>query len=67
MSDATRVPADHPALSGITVLERGWLSSNNIVVHAADDEPGALLVDTGVEAAFLAGISSSTTPCRSVP
>ena len=40
-------PADHPALTGITVLERGWLSSNNIVVHAAGDEPGALLVDTG--------------------
>ena len=37
----------HPALSGITVLERGWLSSNNILIHAAAGEPGAVLVDTG--------------------
>ena len=37
----------HPALAGITVLERGWLSSNNILVHAAADEAGAVLVDTG--------------------
>ena len=34
-------------LSGLTVLERGWLSSNNIVIHAATGEPGAVLVDTG--------------------
>ena len=38
---------DHPALAGLTVLERGWLSSNNTLVHAADDEPGAMLIDTG--------------------
>lgn len=37
----------HPALAGLTVLERGWLSSNNILVHAAPGEPGAVLVDTG--------------------
>lgn len=40
----------HPlaqALAGISVLERGWLSSNNILVHAAGDEPGAWLIDTG--------------------
>ena len=36
----------HEPLHGITVLERGWLSSNNVLVHAADGEPGALLVDT---------------------
>jgi len=35
------------ALRGITVLERGWLSSNNIVIHAAAGEPGAVLVDSG--------------------
>ncbi|MCK6422057.1 MAG: MBL fold metallo-hydrolase [Aquabacterium sp.] len=39
--------ATHPALRGITVLERGWLSSNNLIVHGAPGEPGALLVDTG--------------------
>jgi glyoxylase-like metal-dependent hydrolase (beta-lactamase superfamily II) len=37
----------HPALHGLTVLERGWLSSNNIVIHGVGDEPGAVLVDTG--------------------
>ena len=37
----------HAALRGLTVLERGWLSSNNIVIHAVGDEPGAVLVDTG--------------------
>jgi glyoxylase-like metal-dependent hydrolase (beta-lactamase superfamily II) len=35
-----------PALTGLTVLERGWLSSNNILIHAADGS-GATLVDTG--------------------
>ncbi len=39
--------AMHPALNGLTVLERGWLSSNNIVIHAAAGEPGAVLVDSG--------------------
>jgi len=37
----------HAALAGLTVLERGWLSSNNLLIHAAGDEPGAVLVDTG--------------------
>jgi len=37
----------HPALQGLTVLERGWLSSNNILIHAAPGEAGAVLVDTG--------------------
>ncbi len=32
---------------GLTVLERGWLSSNNTLIHAASGEGGALLVDTG--------------------
>jgi glyoxylase-like metal-dependent hydrolase (beta-lactamase superfamily II) len=41
------VEVKHAALAGLTVLERGWLSSNNIVIHAAGDEPGAVLVDTG--------------------
>ncbi|MBP6899115.1 MAG: MBL fold metallo-hydrolase [Burkholderiaceae bacterium] len=35
------------ALDGLTVLERGWLSSNNLIVHPAPGEAGALLVDTG--------------------
>ena len=34
-------------LHRLTVLERGWLSSNNILIHAAGDEPGAVLVDAG--------------------
>jgi glyoxylase-like metal-dependent hydrolase (beta-lactamase superfamily II) len=37
----------HPALNGLTVLERGWLSSNNIVIHGVGDEPGAVLIDSG--------------------
>jgi glyoxylase-like metal-dependent hydrolase (beta-lactamase superfamily II) len=37
----------HTALTGLTVLERGWLSSNNIVIHGVDGEPGAVLVDSG--------------------
>jgi glyoxylase-like metal-dependent hydrolase (beta-lactamase superfamily II) len=36
----------HPSLTGLTILERGWLSSNNVVSHAADGEPGAVLVDS---------------------
>lgn len=34
-------------LDGLTVLERGWLSSNNLLIHPAAGEPGAVLVDTG--------------------
>ncbi|MGY4827569.1 MBL fold metallo-hydrolase [Sphaerotilaceae bacterium SBD11-9] len=37
----------HPALAGISVFERGWLSSNNVLIHAQGDEPGAVLVDSG--------------------
>ena len=40
----SRTQAD--PLAGIHVLERGWLSSNNVLVHAAPGEDGALLVDT---------------------
>jgi len=40
------MPAAHPALRGLTVLERGWLSSNNILLHGAPGE-GATLVDSG--------------------
>lgn len=34
-------------LDGLTVLERGWLSSNNLLIHPAAGEPGAVLVDAG--------------------
>jgi glyoxylase-like metal-dependent hydrolase (beta-lactamase superfamily II) len=34
----------HPALKDIQVLERGWLSSNNILIA---DEEGATLIDSG--------------------
>lgn len=44
MSDSVH---DHPALAGLRVFERGWLSSNNLLVHAAPDEAGATLIDTG--------------------
>lgn len=33
------------ALAGLTVLQRGWLSSNNVLIHAAPGEAGAVLVD----------------------
>lgn len=39
--------AAHPALAGLTVLERGWLSSNNIVLPAAQGEAGSTVIDTG--------------------
>ena len=37
----------HAALNGLTVLERGWLSSNNIVIHGAAGDPGGVLIDSG--------------------
>ncbi len=39
--------AGHPALAGLTVLERGWLSSNNVLVHAPGADDGAWLIDSG--------------------
>lgn len=44
MSDSVH---DHPALAGLSVFERGWLSSNNVLVHAAPGEAGATLIDSG--------------------
>jgi glyoxylase-like metal-dependent hydrolase (beta-lactamase superfamily II) len=38
-------PANTTALPGITLLERGWLSSNNVLLHGEGD--GAVLVDAG--------------------
>lgn len=35
------------ALEGISVLERGWLSSNNVLLHGGSDGEPATLVDTG--------------------
>lgn len=40
------VHAGSDPLSGVVVFERGWLSSNNVLVHAASGEAGALLIDT---------------------
>jgi len=34
------------SLRGLAVFERGWLSSNNILLHGQDDEP-ATLIDSG--------------------
>lgn len=44
MSRAASI-TDHPALAGLQVLQRGWLSSNNLLIPAADDEAGATLID----------------------
>jgi glyoxylase-like metal-dependent hydrolase (beta-lactamase superfamily II) len=33
-------------LHGLTVLERGWLSSNNVLIHPASGEAGVVMVDT---------------------
>ena len=47
-ADVTSEPLSrHPSLHGLTVLERGWLSSNNVIIHPAQGEAGAVLVDTG--------------------
>jgi len=32
-------------LAGLTVLQRGWLSSNNVLIHPTPGEAGAVLVD----------------------
>ena len=40
------MPEVHALPANVTVLERGWLSSNNILIHPAAGEDGALLVDT---------------------
>jgi glyoxylase-like metal-dependent hydrolase (beta-lactamase superfamily II) len=40
------MPSDPLSLPGLVVLERGWLSSNNIVLHGVAGE-GATLVDSG--------------------
>jgi len=37
--------SDDP-LAGLAIFQRGWLSSNNILIHAAAGEPGAVLVDS---------------------
>ncbi|OWQ86789.1 MBL fold metallo-hydrolase [Roseateles aquatilis] len=33
--------------AGVTVLERGWLSSNNILLHGTSADEGAVLIDSG--------------------
>ncbi len=45
ITNASAPPADHPALHGLAVLQRGWLSSNNVVLQGHGS--GAVLVDTG--------------------
>jgi glyoxylase-like metal-dependent hydrolase (beta-lactamase superfamily II) len=50
MSSEASPPSPYPAqpaLEGLVVLERGWLSSNNTVVLPAAGEPGATVIDTG--------------------
>jgi glyoxylase-like metal-dependent hydrolase (beta-lactamase superfamily II) len=41
------MPEPATLLRGLSVFERGWLSSNNVLIHAAPGEAGAVLVDTG--------------------
>jgi glyoxylase-like metal-dependent hydrolase (beta-lactamase superfamily II) len=43
---ALNLPMHDALLRDVTVLERGWLSANNIVLHGAPGE-GATVVDTG--------------------
>ena len=45
-SVSTFVHTSAQPLPGITVLERGWLSSNNVLLHGANAEEGAVLVDS---------------------
>lgn len=45
MSAPLQPLADHPALNGLSVFERGWLSSNNVLVSAGPDDDGATLID----------------------
>ena len=47
MQSERMVPAPRHSLQGLTVFERGWLSSNNILIHAAPGEAGATLIDSG--------------------
>ncbi len=35
------------AFDGLTAFERGWLSSNNVLIHPATGEDGAVLIDSG--------------------
>ena len=46
-SDAAHTSPDASGnpLAGLTVLQRGWLSSNNVLIHGAPGEAGAVLVD----------------------
>ena len=39
------MPLD-PDLRGLTILERGWLSSNNVLLHGGGDGEPAMLVDS---------------------
>ena len=39
--------ASRPRLRDITVLERGWLSSNNVLLHGRNGKEPAVLVDSG--------------------
>ena len=38
------LPAD--SLAGLAIFERGWLSSNNVLIHAAPGEAGAIVIDS---------------------
>ncbi len=40
------MPEVHALPANVTVFERGWLSSNNILIHPASGEDGAMLVDS---------------------
>lgn len=35
-----------PALQGLSIFERGWLSCNNVLIHGRSEDEGATLVDS---------------------
>lgn len=41
------ISPDAAAWPGLQVLQRGWLSSNNVLLHGGPHDAGALMVDSG--------------------
>lgn len=55
--------------TGVSVLERGWLSSNNVILHGATLDEGAIVIDTGYAthaAQTLELVNSALSPGESI-